>query len=181
MQPCGLRGSTDHGSSLSPSIAAHRMLHGPDRAEYYFVHLGQLTTLPVRCPDHCVLYRFLLLCVCVGGRDRGGPSARGERGAADGVVRGGCRQSPSTGQQGKSLRIGHGGIGIWHFCVPSSVLDQEHGTAARARTRWDFHGREMLPRTLPPRSKQAGHWEDRSLGGQRRAVSNREGLPDCVL
>ncbi len=153
MQPCGLHCSTDHGPSLSPSIASHHILQGTDRAKYYFVHLRQLTTLRVRC------YRSLCsIPIIITVRLRGRPGSRGSIGS--GRTRGGRRSRAGRMPAVSIDKAGHYemamvAFGGWHCCVPSSVLDQEHGTAARARTRRIPRPKNVAPHSLPPRSKQA--------------------------
>ena len=116
-----------------------------------------LCTPPPAYYTACTVYRSLCsIPIIITVRLRGRPGIEGVHRLGENAGRPteSCGEDAgSLYRQGGPLRNGHGGI--WHCCVPSSVLDQEHGTAARARTRRIPRPKNVAPHSLPPRSKQA--------------------------
>ena len=109
----------------------------------------------VYCARITVFYTDHYYCASAwaAGIERSMGSVREGRGAADGVLRGGCRPVSSTKASHYELPF--------LLSLPSSVLDQEHGTAASAGTRWDYTTgcRACCPALPPAKGKQAGRWE----------------------
>ncbi len=140
-----------------------------------------LCTPPPAYYTACTVYRSLCsIPIITTVRLRGRPGIEGVHRLGENAGRPteSCGEGAgSLHRQGEPLRNGHGGI--WHCCVPSSVLDQEHGTAARARTRRIPRPKNVAPHSLPPRSKQARRWESRTLGEEKEERCRIE--KDCVL